>query len=69
MCTTRIRYKNKNATTREGNIELNPPKKHRNKKKNKTTKNKKKSKVPYKTGQQKLTIKKKEKQTTLLSYT
>ena len=49
----------------EGNVELRPPKKHRNKKKTKKAKNNKKPKVPYKTGQQKLEVKKIEKQITL----
>ena len=49
----------------EGNVELQPPKKHRNKKKTKKAKNNKKPKVPYKTGQQKLEVMKIEKQITL----
>ena len=36
--TTRIQYKDKNATTREGNIELRPVIEHRRKNKTKQTK-------------------------------
>ena len=65
--TTRIPNKNQNATTKEGNIELRPPKQHRRKKKNRENKNK--EKVPDKTKQTKLTEFEKEKIKTLFDYT
>ena len=49
--TTRLQYKNQNATTREGNIELRSVIKHRRKKKQKTEQKTKNPRVPYKNNQ------------------
>ncbi|MDO5851809.1 MAG: hypothetical protein Q4Q23_04910, partial [Methanobacteriaceae archaeon] len=66
--TTRIQHQNKNATTREGNIRLNPPKKHHNKNKKTKQKNSNKLTAPYKTKQQTLITPPKQTQTTLENF-
>lgn len=68
MCTRRIRHKNQTTTTREGNVELKPVKEHRRKDKSKKKESNKKQKVPQKTGQQTLTITRKQRQTKLIEF-
>ena len=53
----------------EGNVELRPVKEHRRKKKQTKENDKDNSTVPHKTGQQKLSIHVKQRQTKLLEYT